>query len=154
MQNNLQYVLPGHIVQICLLSERLKNTIDVKLVYTSERLTFEGTEQEITSCIPMKVLPPFPLPYTPFPRTFHISCMLPFSNSYSFLAFDPFNRSCKLRWFAMAMWCMQKRKNRIRALCLCFLVSQGKIWTQVCKEEKTLYFSWYNSQYVSEIVMA
>lgn len=53
------------------------------MVFTSERLTFEGTEQDITLCISTEVLPPSPLAYTTFPRTFHFSCILPFTNSFS-----------------------------------------------------------------------
>ena len=60
MQSNLQYFSRGQIVQNFLLTEGLKNSINVNLVFTSEGLTFVGTEQEITLCISNEVLIPSP----------------------------------------------------------------------------------------------
>lgn len=126
IQNSLQYLLPAQNVQVWRLTEGLKNTSSVKLVINWwRRLHVENGRHKTCTYFLHHSLCTFMLleHLLPIPRAFHYSCILPFTSCPSSLAFGAFNRSCKSCWFATALWCMQKRKNRIRATCLCLLVA-------------------------------
>lgn len=142
IRNRLQYLLPAQNVQVWTLTKGLNNTSSVKLVINWWRglNVYKGRHKTCiyflhhSLCTFMLLDPLFPIP-----RAFHYSCILPFTNCPSSLAFGICNRSSESCLFAVALWCMQKRKNRIRAM-LVFAFSLERDLNLGLQDEQALSF--------------